>query len=143
MAVVLKSQGSGEAIARTTFENEDELQRLLAENPSLLQDESEAPLAFVKREVNLGTAGSLDLLLISSDGLPVAVEVKLQRNSQSRREVVALLASLRRKPIFRNCRRVDLWKMSSQTLPKPVSGISIITFGFSVSCTNLSPGFPA
>jgi predicted HNH restriction endonuclease len=37
----------------------------------------------------LGSSGFLDLLLINSDGLPIAVEVKLQKNSESRREVVA------------------------------------------------------
>ncbi len=50
---------------------------------------SEAPLALVKREVDLGDVGCLDLFLINSDGLPIAVEVKLQRNAQARREVVA------------------------------------------------------
>jgi hypothetical protein len=89
MAVILGSQGSAEAIQRVPFSSEAELQRLLADNPSLLQDEAESPLAFVKSEVNLGSSGYLDLLLINKDGLPVAVEVKLQRNAESRREVVA------------------------------------------------------
>jgi hypothetical protein len=89
MAVVLGGQGINETIQRMSFASESELQKLIAENPSLLQDETEAPLAFVKSEVNLGSSGSLDLLLINKDGLPVAVEVKLQRNAESRREVVA------------------------------------------------------
>jgi hypothetical protein len=89
MAVILKSQGGAEAIQRLSFNNEAELQKLLADNPSLLQNEAEPSLAFVKREVNLGSSGFLDLLLINSDGLPIAVEVKLQKNAESRREVVA------------------------------------------------------
>ena len=35
------------------------------------------------------SAGILDLLIVDKEGLPVAVEVKLARNAQSRREVVA------------------------------------------------------
>jgi hypothetical protein len=89
MAVILKNQGGAEAIQRVSFNNEAELQKLLADNPSLLQNEAEPSLALVKREVNLGSSGYLDLLLINSDGLPIAVEVKLQKNAESRREVVA------------------------------------------------------
>jgi hypothetical protein len=89
MAVILKNQGGAEAIQRVSFNNEAELQKLLADNPSLLQNEAEPSLAFVKREVNLGSSGYLDLLLINRDGLPIAVEVKLQKNAESRREVVA------------------------------------------------------
>lgn len=89
MAVVLRSKGNAEPIHRIPFSNEAELQTLLANNPSLLQNDTEPALALVKREVNLGSSGFLDLLLINSDGLPIAVEVKLQRNSESRREVVA------------------------------------------------------
>jgi hypothetical protein len=89
MSVILKNQGSAEAIQRISFSNEVELQKLLAENPSLLQNEEEPSLAFVQSEVKLGNSGYLDLLLINSDGLPIAVEVKLQKNSESRREVVA------------------------------------------------------
>ena len=89
MAVILKNQGAAEAIQRILFSNEAELQKLLADNPSLLQNEAEPSLAFVKSEVKLGSSGFLDLLLINSDGLPIAVEVKLQKNPKSRREVVA------------------------------------------------------
>jgi hypothetical protein len=89
MAVILKNQGVAEAIQRLAFTNEAELQKLLADNPSLLQNEAEPSLAFVQSEVKLGSSGFLDLLLINSDGLPIAVEVKLQKNAESRREVVA------------------------------------------------------
>jgi hypothetical protein len=89
MAIILKNQGAAEAIQRVPFSNEAELQKLLADNPSLLQNEAEPALAFVQSEVKLGSSGFLDLLLINSDGLPIAVEVKLQKNSESRREVVA------------------------------------------------------
>ena len=57
MAVILKNQRRAEAIQRVSFNNEAELQKLLADNPSLLQNEAEPSLALVKREVNLGSSG--------------------------------------------------------------------------------------
>lgn len=89
MPVVIKTDKIAEVVSSTPFLNEEELQELLASHPALLGQESDPPLAFVAREVDLAEAGLLDLLLVNRDGLPIAVEVKLQRNSQSRREVVA------------------------------------------------------
>jgi hypothetical protein len=89
MPIVLKAGGTAHSVSASSFGSEDELQRLLAERPELLRQESEPNLALIKREVQLGEAGALDLLLLRSDGLPVAVEVKLQRNGESRRVVVA------------------------------------------------------
>ena len=71
------------------YENEDELQKYLFEKPYLLQNESDAKYFAVKREIYLPSAGRLDLFLIDEHGTPIAVEVKLDRNSQSKREVVA------------------------------------------------------
>jgi len=71
------------------FKNEDELQACLERSPNLLVSESEPQVATVQREVSLPSAGCLDLLVVDKEGLPVAVEVKLARNGQSRREVVA------------------------------------------------------
>ena len=39
--------------------------------------------------MGLGDAGILDLLLVNSDGLPIAVEVKLACNGEARRQIVA------------------------------------------------------
>lgn len=89
MPIIIKNPQKAESIVRIPFSNEAELQKLLADHPVLLQNDAEAPLAFVQREVRLGNAGFLDILLINSEGLPIAVEVKLQRNSEARREVVA------------------------------------------------------
>lgn len=89
MAIVVKAGEIFHPVMSSAFANEDELQKLLADRPELLKQEHEAPLALVKREMELGDAGCLDLFLINGDGLPVAVEVKLQRNAQARREVVA------------------------------------------------------
>ena len=91
MAVILRNQRRAEAINRVSFNNEAELQKLLADNPSMLQNEAEPSLALVKREVNLGSSGYLDLLLINSDGLPIAVEVKLQKNAEYRSLVLLFM----------------------------------------------------
>jgi hypothetical protein len=67
----------------------------LQDCPQLLCDDSGPPqekapgIAFVARQVNLPEAGRLDLLFVSNDGLPIAVEVKLVRNAQARREILA------------------------------------------------------
>src|SRR3990172_7956317 len=74
---------------QTGFPVEAQLQELLAQTPDLLRQPGEPPLALVTRELVLPEAGSLDILFVSSDGLPIAVEVKLLANGQSRREVVA------------------------------------------------------
>ncbi|MFA6201311.1 MAG: hypothetical protein WC679_12995 [Bacteroidales bacterium] len=72
-----------------TYENEDELQKYLFQNPNLLRNENDAKYYSVKREVFLPSGGRLDIFLIDEHGTPIAVEVKLDRNSQSKREVVA------------------------------------------------------
>jgi hypothetical protein len=71
------------------FDNEGELEKVVASQPNLLETDDEEPLALVNSQVTLPEAGSLDLLFVSEAGLPVAVEVKLARNGESRREVVA------------------------------------------------------
>lgn len=70
------------------FDNEDQLQKVVADNPTLLCFDGDAPLALVTREFSLPGAGSLDVLMVDSEGLPVPIECKLARNPQSRREVV-------------------------------------------------------
>ncbi len=71
------------------FRDETELQSCLERSPYLLMSDLEPQVVTVQREVSLRAAGSLDLLLVDKEGVPIAVEVKLSRNSQSRREVVA------------------------------------------------------
>jgi hypothetical protein len=77
------------------FSSEEELEVILRDCPQLLCDDSGPPrekapaVAFVARQVNLPEAGRLDLLFVSNDGLPIAVEVKLARNAQARREILA------------------------------------------------------
>ncbi|EDM79871.1 hypothetical protein PPSIR1_22556 [Plesiocystis pacifica SIR-1] len=72
------------------YTSERELQDIIEKHPELLVDENEARVALVSREFVLPSgAGRLDLLLVDETGRLSAVEVKLERNGQSRREVFA------------------------------------------------------
>lgn len=85
----MRSDTNGPVILNPSpFENEDQLQRIVAENPTLLCFDDDPPLALVTREFTLPGAGELDILMVNSEGLPVPIECKLARNPQSRREVV-------------------------------------------------------
>lgn len=89
MAIAIRGSTEVRFPAAVGYNSESELEDLLAAAPALLQVHEAAPMALVQRQVSLPDAGMLDLLFVSSDGLPVAVEVKLARNAQARREVVA------------------------------------------------------
>jgi hypothetical protein len=84
----MRSDKGSVRLSAEEFLDERELQECLAESPGLLIRDGEPPVALVQREVPLPGAGSLDLLLVDADGVPVAVEVKLARNV-TRREVLA------------------------------------------------------
>lgn len=89
MSILIRSSNGLFTLEASGFPNEETLEKLLAENPELLRPEGGSSLALVSRQVDLREAGILDLLFVSEEGLPIAVEVKLARNGQSRREVVA------------------------------------------------------
>lgn len=72
-----------------SYVRESELEEVVASCPQLLQGIGDSTLALVARQVTIPEAGILDLLLVSEEGLPVAVEVKLGRNGESRREIIA------------------------------------------------------
>jgi len=74
---------------REQYQNEKELQEIIFTSPYILCNDTDGTLFMVKRELFLKSAGILDMFMIDSYGTPVAVEVKLARNAQSRREVVA------------------------------------------------------
>lgn len=80
---------NSEILMNEAFSSEAELQSCIEKNPSLLLAETEEKIIYSHRELNLPAAGFLDLFFIDESGTPIAVEVKLARNGQSRREVVA------------------------------------------------------
>lgn len=90
MSIVYKNNnGLYKTMKSTAYLNEAELQELVSHHPYLIMADNEPDVAFIKREYILKDAGKIDLILIDSCGLPIVVEVKLARNAQSRREVIA------------------------------------------------------
>lgn len=89
MPIAIHDESGTTRLVEEPFKDEAELQACLERSPYLLVAESEPAVATVQKEVKLPSAGNLDLLAVDKEGLPVAVEVKLARNAQSRREVVA------------------------------------------------------
>lgn len=89
MTLLIKTADSQFAARPIEFASEAELEEVVASRPDLLMSEGDARLALVARQVSLPDAGLLDLLFVSEAGLPVAIEVKLMRNGESRRLIVA------------------------------------------------------
>jgi len=89
MPIAIDRDGKTLKMIEESFRDEYELQAYLERSPYLLVTQSEPSVVTVQREVKLPEAGYLDLLLVDSEGVPVAVEVKLARNSESRRQVIA------------------------------------------------------
>lgn len=89
MPIAIEKDGEILRLIEEPFRDEDELQACLERCPYLLVTESEPRVVTVQREVALPAAGFLDILLVNAEGEPVAVEVKLARNAESRREVIA------------------------------------------------------
>jgi hypothetical protein len=72
----------------TAFPLEADLHDLVVEEPNLLPLSGSPRLTILGREVPLGT-GYADVLAVEASGRPVIVEVKLARNAEARRAVVA------------------------------------------------------
>jgi hypothetical protein len=95
MPILIENESQRTMVSPANFSTEQELEQVLKNSQDLLKDENTSPedgssaVAFVASQLVLPEAGRLDLLFIRRDGLPIAVEVKLARNAQSRREVVA------------------------------------------------------
>lgn len=90
MPIIIKNgDGSAECPKRVDFPNEEALEELLEKSPDLLRGDNEPETAFVARQVLLRETGKMDLLMVDAEGLPIAVEVKLARNGESRRQVLA------------------------------------------------------
>ena len=92
MPIVILGPSQKKALSPTKYTKEKELETVLMSCPELLCDDNEVsgrpPIALVDSQVSLPEAGILDLLYVDKDGLPIAVEVKLDCNPQARREVV-------------------------------------------------------
>ena len=78
---------TGSTIEQKEYKDEDELQELIYKHPELISEEN-TELTSIMREVST-RAGRIDVLDIAENGIITIVEVKLARNPQSRREVLA------------------------------------------------------
>ncbi len=87
MPILIRNGSASETVLPAEFADEQQLELLVADHPDLLRSRGEPALRLVARAVDFPEAGTLDLLFVSKDGLPVAVEVRLARNAQARREV--------------------------------------------------------
>ena len=75
-------------LAPSGFEDEAALQQRIAEAPGMLPLSGQPQLAVVGSEVRLGD-GAVDILAVETGGRPAVIEVKLGRNAEARRAVVA------------------------------------------------------
>jgi hypothetical protein len=73
----------------TSFDGEQELQRVLAENPHLLVADGAPPPVLLSQQLTLPDAGTLDLLLLDVDSIPVVVGTTLGTCSDCPRDVLA------------------------------------------------------
>ena len=89
MPIVKISDNLTTVLTPEAYADEGELERLLESNPALLVEPGDPALSSVMKQYRLSGAGIADLFFVDSQGLPVLVEVKLARNPQSRREVIA------------------------------------------------------
>ena len=75
-------------VGPSDYRNEEELHDRIVEAPEMLPLSGQPEIVAAYREVPLG-GGSVDVLAFESGGRPVVIEVKLSRNAEARRAVVA------------------------------------------------------
>ncbi len=89
MTALWRNEGTGWELAEPAgFPDEATLHRLVAEEPQLLPLAGAPRLVVLGSEVALGS-GYADIIGIEPSGRPVVIEVKLARNAEARRAVVA------------------------------------------------------
>ena len=89
MTALWRKDGSRwEVMAPSGFPDEETLHGLVEQDPYLLPLAGSPRIAIVGREVRLGT-GYADLVAVEEQGRIVIIEIKLARNAEARRAVVA------------------------------------------------------
>jgi len=84
---------NGNTHSPVEFENELELQKIVIQNPDVFQDLCNRPIV-IDEEIemkNFGGRGRADILLTDHDGKVILVEVKLSRNTEIIRKIIAQL----------------------------------------------------
>lgn len=84
----LKADGKWSTIGPSGFGNEAELHQQIVEAPELLPIAGQRRIVAPFSEVGLG-GGKADVLAFTDMGRPVVIEVKLKRNNEAKRAVVA------------------------------------------------------
>jgi hypothetical protein len=87
--IIQKPDGNTREVESEQFLNEAELEGVIEKFPNLLRAKSDRPLMSIDTHVQLSGVGIIDLFLADEEGQPIVVEVKLGRNGESRREIVA------------------------------------------------------
>ena len=89
MTAIWRNDGDGwHLLAPSGFPAEDDLHTLVADAPHILPLAGDPQLVVLGREVRLGS-GSADLVAVEPNGRLVIIEVKLAKNAEARRAVVA------------------------------------------------------
>jgi RecB family endonuclease NucS len=89
MTAIWQNDGTGwHLLVPTGFPNEATLHNLVEQAPHLLPLAGNPQLIVVGREVQLGN-GFADLIAIEPNGRIAVIEIKLARNAEARRAVIA------------------------------------------------------
>ena len=91
-ALWTKDASGWRVLSAVGFPNEATLHDLIEEAPNLLPLSGAPRLTILGREVGLAS-GSADLVAVETTGQPVFIEIKLEKNSEARRAVVAQVLS--------------------------------------------------
>ena len=86
--VLIKNEGGWKTAASQKFGLEKDLHELAEENIHMLPLAGSPNLVVIGSEVSLGS-GWADLLAVETTGRPVIIEVRLARNAEARRAIVA------------------------------------------------------
>lgn len=87
-AIWRRAENEWRPLLPTTFPTEEALHDLVEEAPNLLPLSGDPTLTVLGREVALGP-GFADLVAVDADGQLTIVEIKLRKNAEARRAVVA------------------------------------------------------
>ena len=83
-----KTDGAWSTVRPSGFTDENDLHTQIVDSPEMLPLSGEPQLVATFREVGLG-GGSADVLAFEDNGRPVVIEVKLSKNPEAKRAVVA------------------------------------------------------
>ncbi len=110
MTAIWQNDGSGwHLLSPTGFANEEKLHTLVEKAPHLLPLAGSPRLIVLGREVQLGN-GYADLVAIEPTGRIAIIEIKLARNAEARRAVIAQVLAY----------AAYLWKLDQTTLEQEV-----------------------